>query len=372
MAKGYLGAITYKAYLGNIKMKKGYIGAIKVYSAGEVVTYIVGSSRYQEEFEEGQNVLSPKTFTAPPTLSGQVFAGWSLSNGGAVLDNLIMGENPITLYARYVASRVANFGYAGGMQAFKAPYKGLYRFTLLGAGGGGGYSRASKTSTHVGGAGGKTIYHVSLNSGQTVYVGIGGAGFGSYYGYDPTGGYNGGGNGSKSGDACPGGGGGASHLGLSNAVLSSTTVANLLAVAGGGGGGSGGKPTSSSDNPDGRNGGAGGGLSGGNGIQHYSSIAGGAGGTQSSGAAYGRGGGGGAYSGGGGGGYYGGFGGGQSGAGGGGSGYIRQSTTQYKGVNYGNSTTAGAGANGGTGYDFFEPNRPVASNGSAYVDFIAS
>ena len=69
MAKGFIGVSGYKGYLGAIKMKKGYIGATRVYSAGNVVTYHVDSGvTYQEEVDDGESCLSPKTFT--PAKSG--------------------------------------------------------------------------------------------------------------------------------------------------------------------------------------------------------------------------------------------------------------------------------------------------------------
>lgn len=99
MAKGYIGIDTYKAYLGAAKMKKGYIGATCVYSVGNIVTYATGNGTYQEEVDEGQSCLSPKTFT--PVLSGWTFIGWRADKtaSGSVLASLAMGEEPMTLYA---------------------------------------------------------------------------------------------------------------------------------------------------------------------------------------------------------------------------------------------------------------------------------
>ncbi len=100
MAKGFLGASGYKAYLGNIKLKKGYIGDQRVYSAGNVVTYNVSPGvSYREEADSGASVLSPTSFT--PSLSGWTFVGWRTDTAvsGSVLTSKTMGDDPITLYA---------------------------------------------------------------------------------------------------------------------------------------------------------------------------------------------------------------------------------------------------------------------------------
>ncbi len=100
MAKGFIGASGYKGYLGAVKLRKGYIGATRVYSAGNMVTYHVDSGvTYQEEVDDGATCLSPKTFT--PAKSGWEFVGWRI-NANAINDvytNKVMGDNPITLYA---------------------------------------------------------------------------------------------------------------------------------------------------------------------------------------------------------------------------------------------------------------------------------
>lgn len=100
MSKGYIGATTYKGYIGDVKMKKGYIGTTMIYSAGNVCTYIVNTGvTYQEEVDDGMTCLSPKTFT--PSLYGWSFVGWreDKTASGSVLTNKLMGDNPITLYA---------------------------------------------------------------------------------------------------------------------------------------------------------------------------------------------------------------------------------------------------------------------------------
>lgn len=368
-----------KLFVGNRKVRKAYLGTKLVYSAGNICTYIVGSSRYQEEVEEGESVLNPKTFTPPTSLSGNIFAGWSDSANGAILSYKVMGENPITLYARYVAPRIRNFGYTGGMQAFTAPYKGLYLFTLVGPGGGGAWSRAGDETKSTGGNGGKTTVYFPLNQNETVYVGVGGGGCkASSVSSGAPGGWNGGAAGHSSGDALSGGGAGATHVGRSNAALASTAKGNVIGVAGGGGGAAGGYPNKSSEQKKHLNGGYGGGLNGGNSEGRYPELGWyGRGGSQTApgsgegvgSGGYGVGGGASSYGGGGGAGLYGGSGGGQSGAGAGGSGYVYSSVTTYKGVNYSNVTTANAGA-AGQGYGTSWTNVPPVNNGYASVDAV--
>lgn len=105
MAKGFIGATGYKAYLGATKMKAGYIGATRVYSAGSTVTYVVDNGvSYTEEVDSEASCLSPKSFT--PTKSGWTFWGWrqDTSPNGNVLTSLVMEDHPITLYAVYAKS----------------------------------------------------------------------------------------------------------------------------------------------------------------------------------------------------------------------------------------------------------------------------
>lgn len=100
MAKGFIGTSGYKAYLGGVKMKAGYIGATRVYSVGNTVTYVVDNGvEYTEEVDSGASCLSPKSFT--PSKSGWTFAGWRQDKtvSGNVLSDLTMGDSPITLYA---------------------------------------------------------------------------------------------------------------------------------------------------------------------------------------------------------------------------------------------------------------------------------
>lgn len=87
-------------YMGAAKVKKAYLGAAMVYSAGNIVTYHVDAgTTYQEEVDEGESCLQPKTFT--PSKSGWTFVGWraDAAASGDVLGSRVMGDEPVALYA---------------------------------------------------------------------------------------------------------------------------------------------------------------------------------------------------------------------------------------------------------------------------------
>lgn len=112
MAKGYIGATAYRFYIGDGKIKAGYLGTARVYSAGSTVTYVVDSGiTYTEEVDSGASCLSPKTFT--PSRSGWNFVGWrsGIEATAEVYNSLIMGDSPITLYA--VFSQTITVTYQG-------------------------------------------------------------------------------------------------------------------------------------------------------------------------------------------------------------------------------------------------------------------
>lgn len=231
-----------------------------------------------------------------------------------------------------------DFAYTGGVQAFTAPFKAVYKLEAWGAGG---------CSLPGGGIGGYSAGYVQLAQGETIYICVGGAGS------NGAGGYNGGGYGTAQ-NGNGGGGGGATHMARANGVLSAVAVGHVFLIAGGGGGGSS-KALNASYSVV-RYGGNGGGLEGGNGEEGRDNDSGGRG-TQTSGYAYGRGQDGGAGNGdggGGGSGYYGGWHGlcttndGQYRGAGGGSGYIGGVPSfVYKSVTYAPSTTTGGGAAAG-------------------------
>lgn len=112
MAKGYIGSTAHKAFLGKIKMKKGYVGTTSIYSAGNIVTYIVDSGvTYIEDVDEGISCLSPTSFT--PQKNGWTFCGWRSDStaNGTVLSSKIMGDTPVTLYA--VFCQTISISYSG-------------------------------------------------------------------------------------------------------------------------------------------------------------------------------------------------------------------------------------------------------------------
>lgn len=108
-----VGANKPKFQYGASKAKKIYKGTTQIYSSGNICTYVVDSGvSYQEEVEEGESCLSPKTFT--PSKSGWTFVGWrqDATANASVYSSLVMGDAPITLYAVFkqviTLSTVAN------------------------------------------------------------------------------------------------------------------------------------------------------------------------------------------------------------------------------------------------------------------------
>ena len=253
-----------------------------------------------------------------------------------ITDNLSQACNTQSCCA-YSAGKVWNYGYTGGVQSFTVPCSGTYKLEVWGA-------QGANCGTHSGGYGGYSVGNKALQSGQSLYIGVGGTGAqggvsagGSDYWTNVSGGYNGGGQGVMtyfSSSYTQGGssGGGATHIATTNrGVLSnySSYRSEVLIVAGGGGGAaitSGWFPPSYNWYSEGNVGGAGGGTNG----SHGGGSEGGGGGTQSSGGScysgssgFGYGGSSGIYKGGaGGGGWYGGGSSVNSSGGGGGSGYI--------------------------------------------------
>ncbi len=95
-----IGTVKAKLRIGDAKVQRAYLGDVLVYSTGNTVTYHVDTgATYQEEREEGESCLLPKTFT--PAKAGWTFAGWrqDTAASGSVLSSLAMGNTPVTLYA---------------------------------------------------------------------------------------------------------------------------------------------------------------------------------------------------------------------------------------------------------------------------------
>lgn len=113
----YIGTKKVKLFNGNKKIKKIYVGAKKIYSSGNIVTYYVDTNTiYQEEVDSEASCLSPTTFT--PELSGYTFVGWreDTTASGEVLSEKIMGDEPISLYAVFKKTLSLSFesNYASG------------------------------------------------------------------------------------------------------------------------------------------------------------------------------------------------------------------------------------------------------------------
>ena len=221
-------------------------------------------------------------------------------------------------------SGLQTFSYTGSQQTFTVP-SGVTSISVDMTGGSGGYYQSNTTSY---GKGGRVQATLTVISGSTLFIYVGGSGSGV------TGGYNGGGTTTPTGSNWRGSGGG----GASDIRSGGTALTDRIIVAGGGGGGNGSNGAA----------GHGGGLTGGDASGRY----GGKGGTQSAGGdgygnqvygpdgSLGVGGNGTTYAAGsGGGGYYGGSPGGNNG-GGGGSSYVTDSgssnITHTQGYNTGN------------------------------------
>ena len=114
-----------KLNIGNQAVRKAYLGNQLVYSAGNIVTYHVDAGvRYQEEVDEGESCLSPKTFT--PQKAGWAFVGWraDATASGDVLAGKVMGDNPVTLYA--VFTHPVTVTYYNGSASASAQMKNRY------------------------------------------------------------------------------------------------------------------------------------------------------------------------------------------------------------------------------------------------------
>ena len=92
------------------KVKKWYHNGVKVFSAGNVVTYYVDTDNiHTEEVDSEASCLSPTTFT--PSKTGYTFVGWrnDTSASSDVLATRIMGDEPISLYAVFKRMLTATF-----------------------------------------------------------------------------------------------------------------------------------------------------------------------------------------------------------------------------------------------------------------------
>lgn len=125
--------------------------------------------------------------------------------------------------------------YSNQIQTKQITEPGYYKLEVWGAQGGG-------NSTYVGGYGGYSVGHISLEANQNLYIAIGGSGnYCTGSGCVSTGGYNGGGScmAYTSSTSTCGSGGGATHIATTSNTLAnlSNNIASIIIVAGGGGGG---------------------------------------------------------------------------------------------------------------------------------------
>ena len=151
---------------------------------------------------------------------------------------------------------IDEYGYTGEEETFTAPKSGTYKLEVWGAQGG-------NAEDYKGGFGGYSSGTMTLNSGDKLYINVGGQGESSCANKLCTGGYNGGGSsGYVDASVINGAGGGATSIATSSGLLSSLSEdrTSIIMVAGGGGG-----ATSHNNNSTfgyKHNGGAGGGIEG--------------------------------------------------------------------------------------------------------------
>lgn len=115
MGKIFIGDIGYKLSLGDVKIKRGYLGSTLVYSGDITVTYHILDSDtlvpYQEDKEEGADCLVPYSFEPAGLRPGYSFLGWKLNKDadGDIIEVLTAGEDNIDLYAVYYKDYTVNF-----------------------------------------------------------------------------------------------------------------------------------------------------------------------------------------------------------------------------------------------------------------------
>lgn len=196
------------------------------------------------------------------------FIGWNTKANatGDWLDAETRCTAPMKFYAIYLQTE---FPFTASVQTFTAPFSGTYKLFTWGAQGGGANAPWNQSSGGVGGYSEGTIH---LNTGDKLYVFVGGQGQAAQMNVYSGGGWNGGGNGAGTyigGGPCPGyGGGGMTHISTTNNLSISTQEwdpTGTLIVAGGGGGADDSYGHAGGEN-DGR-GGWGGGTTGGPGYQ---------------------------------------------------------------------------------------------------------
>ena len=140
-----------------------------------------------------------------------------------------------------VGGMTYSFDYTGDIQSVILP-AGTYQLETWGASGGQGADGNWSDNSWNYGKGGYSSGILTLDTAQTLYIGVGGRGLGYDGNYHAgglvQGGYNGGGDAYHDGSEFGGSGGGATHIALSDGTLASlsTKTSDILLVAGGGGG----------------------------------------------------------------------------------------------------------------------------------------
>lgn len=95
-----------------------------IWRKGNEVTYVWNGTSTTEYFSQGSDVLNPASFI--PTKPGRQFLGWSNNPSSTeTLQSLVMGVNPITLYAVWLYKHPdADLGY--GSPSFQSSWNPAY------------------------------------------------------------------------------------------------------------------------------------------------------------------------------------------------------------------------------------------------------
>lgn len=208
--------------------------------------------------EKSKKMTSTENPITIPTKTGYTFAGYYKENDNTQVispagylvgkidpqNDVISAKwttNTYTITYNYSGGTSSNVYTTSGQKTYTTPTTGSYKLEAWGAQGGNGDERP-------GGYGGYSVGTVSLTSGKSLYLYVGGTGTdGSTSATTTAGGYNGGGSGYCTASYYVGGGGGATHIATVSGLLStlssySTACVNgdsscpILIVAGGGGG----------------------------------------------------------------------------------------------------------------------------------------
>ena len=183
------------------------------------------------------------------------FKSFEIEKGEATINKTKITPLSDTIVVRIIYKQIFNleFAYTGEEQIFTVPVTGTYKLETWGAQGG-------IANSVISGYGGYSVGNISLDTGQTLFIYVGGKGTDgiSKKTASVAGGYNGGGNGFGYADKFVAGGGGATHISTISGELSTlsptTDIDKILIVAGGGGG--------SAYETKGSTGGSGGGMNG--------------------------------------------------------------------------------------------------------------